>query len=115
MCGVILFIHHYYYNNKLFLICQAYMLCIRGSLVKRFFFALGLAILSLLLFLNWALVDSLTRLCRTKAFKSFIKSIMASDCVSAFLQHLPTSVRFRINDIIIYAKWAAEAALSMTT
>ena len=78
------------------------MLCILGSLEKRFFFAFGLAILSLLLFLNWALVDSLTRLFLTKAFRSFIKSILAS-VVSAFLQHLPTSVRFRINDIIIYS------------
>ena len=77
------------------------MLCILGSFEKRFFFAFGLAILSLLLFLNWALVDSLTRLSLTKAFRSFIKSISAS-VVSAFLQHSPTSVRFRINVIIIY-------------
>ena len=42
MCGVLLFIHHYSYNNKFFLICQAYMPCILGSLDVMFLVALGL-------------------------------------------------------------------------
>ena len=56
-------------------IYTTYIPCIRGSLEKRLVFAFGLAILSLLLFLNWALAESNLLFSFLKARRSFTKSI----------------------------------------